>query len=134
MRFLDLYESDEQKTSEQITIEKILGDLDGIYKDDKKYINFLNNIRRPGQEATTAFTYGGDPSNGNKGGKSISYTADRTSKQPSDDFRQIMSKIKDGHTGEWREKIESLVDKVNDPKIQQYIKTVFIIDKRGKEW
>ena len=126
MRFLDLYESDEQKTSEQITIEKILGDLDGIYKDDNKYVKFLNNIRRPGQEATTAFTYGGDPSNGNKGGKSISYTADRTSKQPSDDFRQIMSKIKDGHTGEWREKIESLVDKVNDPKIQQYIKTIFI--------
>ena len=49
MRFLDLYESDEQKTSEQITIEKILGDLDGIYKDDNKYVKFLNNIRRPGQ-------------------------------------------------------------------------------------
>ena len=109
-----------------VTMDDILGDLDGIYGDDKKFIAFLNKINRPGQKSDFAFTYGGNAKRHGEGGKSVSYTVDINSKQPSDEFRQIMSRIKDGHDGTWKEKIISCLDHVETAERQQYIRDVFV--------
>lgn len=122
MRFLDLYESDE-KNKGTITIDTILGDLANFYSDRNARIAFLNKINRPGRQADVAFTYGGDK-NG-EGGKSVSFTADVGSNQPSDDFAQIMHKIKDGHP-DWKKDIEEVINDVDNSNRQQYIKTYFI--------
>ena len=60
-----------------------------------------------------------------KGGKSVSYTIDANSNQPSDEFRQIMSKIKDGHKN-WKTYIESCLDNLDNAKRQAYIRSYFI--------
>lgn len=122
MRFLDLYESDEKNTG-TITIDTVLSDLANFYDDRKARIAFLNKINRPGRQADIAFTYGGDKSG--KGGKSISFTADVGSNQPSNDFSQIMHKIKDGHA-DWKDKIAEVINDVDNSNRQQYIKTYFI--------
>ena len=122
MRFLDLYESDEQNNG-KITIDTILNDLNNFHSDRKARIAFLNKINRPGRQADVAFTYGGDK-NG-EGGKSVSFTADVGSNQPSDDFSKIMHKIKDDHAS-WKKDIEEVINDVDNSNRQQYIKTYFI--------
>ena len=129
MKFRELLEAEEKKNQDgesHVTIDTILSDLDGIYKDQKRMVAFLNKINRPGQQPEKTFTYGGDGSNEGKGGKSVSYTIDSNSNQPSDEFRQIMSKIKDGHTNTWKEEIEKCLDKLDNAKRQGYIRTFFI--------
>lgn len=127
MNFKKLYEDDQKKKTDapQITIDTILNDLDGIHRDKGKFIDFLNKINRPGQQPERSFTYGGDGKNNGSGGKSVSYTLDRNSKQPSDDFRKIMAKIKDGHPN-WKKEIESCIDSIATAKQQEYIKSFFI--------
>ena len=106
MRFLDLYESDKTANQEDpMSIEKILGDLEHFHDNKDARAQFLNKIHRPGQQPDKAFTYGGDGSGKGAGGKSISYTADVGSNQPSEDFARIISKIKDGHPNWKKEKI-----------------------------
>ena len=145
MRFLDLYESDNQQQNadanngaqnnvvakkeepkgDVITIDTVLGDLEKFHDDRNARLKFLNKINRPGQQPDKAFTYGGDGTGKGKGGKSISYTTDVGSNQPSDDFKRIMTKIKDGHSN-WKEEINDVIDKVENSNRQQYIKTYFI--------
>ena len=127
MRFINLYEKEETKQNEEskITIDTILADLDGIYKDRSKYIKFLNNIYRPGQQPERSFIYGGNGRKNGEGGKSVSYTIGRNSKQPSDDFRKIMAKIKDGHPS-WKKEIAACLDNIETAKQQEYIKSIFI--------
>ena len=126
MRFLELYESNEtDNNKELISIEKILGDLEHFHDSKKARAEFLNKIHRPGQQPDKAFTYGGDGTGKGAGGKSISYTADVGSNQPSDDFARIISKIKDGHQN-WKKEIEEVINLVKNSNQQQYIKAYFI--------
>lgn len=126
MRFLDLYESDETtKQEDTMSIEKILGDLDHFHDNKDARAQFLNKIHRPGQQPDKAFTYGGDGTGKGAGGKSISYTADVGSNQPSEDFARIISKIKDGHPN-WKKEIEEVINLVKNSNQQQYIKAYFI--------
>lgn len=126
MRFLELYESNEtDNNKEPISIEKILGDLEHFHDSKKARAEFLNKIHRPGQQPDKAFTYGGDGTGKGTGGKSISYTADVGSNQPSDDFARIISKIKDGHQN-WKKEIEEVINLVKNSNQQQYIKAYFI--------
>lgn len=127
MKFRELLEAEEKKDGKSnITIDTILSDLEGIHKDQNRFVKFLNNINRPGQQPERTFTYGGDGTSEGKGGKSISYTIDSNSNQPSDEFRQIMAKIKDGHQKTWKEEIEKCLDKLDNAKRQGYIRTYFI--------
>lgn len=126
MRFLDLYESDKTANQEDpMSIEKILGDLEHFHDNKDARAQFLNKIHRPGQQPDKAFTYGGDGSGKGAGGKSISYTADVGSNQPSEDFARIISKIKDGHPN-WKKEIEEVINLVKNSNQQQYIKAYFI--------
>lgn len=126
MRFLDLYESDETtKQEDTMSIEKILGDLDHFHDNKDARAQFLNKIHRPGQQPDKAFTYGGDGTGKGAGGKSISYTADVGSNQPSEDFARIISKIKDGHPN-WKKEIEEVINLVKNSNQQQYIKAYFV--------
>lgn len=126
MRFLDLYESDKTTNQEDpMSIEKILGDLEHFHDNKDARAQFLNKIHRPGQQPDKAFTYGGDGSGKGAGGKSISYTADVGSNQPSEDFARIISKIKDGHPN-WKKEIEEVINLVKNSNQQQYIKAYFI--------
>ena len=141
MRFLDLYESDKPKQNasaekkddnqkkqeapaETITMDTIMKDLEGFHTNVDKRVAFLNKIHKPGQQSDRAFTYGGDGSGRGTGGKSISYTADRLSKQPSEEFRKIMDVIKS--QSDWKDKITSCIDRVENSQQQQYIKGYFI--------
>lgn len=141
MRFLDLYESDKPKqnasaekkndnqkkqeaSAETITMDTIMKDLEGFHTNVDKRVAFLNKIHKPGQQSDRAFTYGGDGSGRGTGGKSISYTADRLSKQPSEEFRKIMDVIKS--QSDWKDKITSCIDRVENSQQQQYIKGYFI--------
>lgn len=124
MKFLDLYESE---TTEQnpITIETIMSDLEKFHESPEARAKFLNNIHRPGQQPDKAFTYGGDGKGKGAGGKSISYTADVGSNQPSNDFARIVAKIKDNHP-KWKQEIEAVINNVKNSNQQQYIKAYFI--------
>ena len=133
MRFLELYESDkpEEKKKDDmpsqkhvITIEKVLADLEHFHDSKKARAIFLNKIHRPGQQPDKAFTYGGDGTRNGAGGKSISYTADVGSNQPSEDFARIIDKIKD-RTG-WKQEIEEVINLVKNSNQQQYIRAYFI--------
>ena len=111
--------------------DTILKELDDIYKSNDNLVKFLSHILPPkAVDRKKRFVYRiEERDNNNKligaGEYGVRFNDDK-SKQPSEDFKAIINKIKTPKPTEWRKIFNRACEDLDDANQQDFIQTVFI--------
>ena len=135
MRFSDIINEDKKKPEiKELTVDKnrVISDAEKIYDSADNLLLFLSRIHRPSniKDRNMRFIYRVEEKDGNnnvigRGEVSIKFNADK-SKQPSDEFKQIINAIKNPKPTQWEQILKDKCEELNDANDQDFIENYFI--------
>ena len=133
MKFIDIINEANKTSVKKLTVgqDTILKELNDIYKSNDNLVKFLSHILPPkAVDRKKRFVYRIEERDDNNrligaGEYGIRFNDDK-SKQPSEDFKEIINKIKSPKPTEWKKLFNRACEDLDDATQQDFIQTIFI--------